>query len=512
MKEKVKKWLKTPDFYFYVVFVILSLAFTQLIIEKNDRLNLAIPILLTVFVVEVLMLYLLVRVRRKGWPLEKMFLLVATVLGIMFIILLPPGQAPDDGAHFSRAYGVADGVILAYPVTENENYSGVGSSLPEEVHVMLTTDNVRGTYKQKLKWALQGSSGNVKDTVYNGSALYSPLCYLPQVIGALIGRLFGMSVMGIAYLMEIFNFVAWLFLVYFGIKLLPKFKKMAILVALLPITLQEATSLSPDALTIGFAILLVGYVMNLAYARKGNLKKWDYILLAVIAIMIGMCKIVYVPLLLLYFTIPAERFGSKKRKWIALAVILGIAGIINFAWLLISSNTLLQSHIDSVDPKAQVKYILGAPIEYVGTMFRTVEWETTFWLHTMLGSTLGWLSIKLPDTIFYITFGIMLILIAQRDERLKIKVFDRVMYIASFVSILLLILTSLYLQWTPVGGDKVGGIQGRYFLPILALIPVMICRTNDKIPHMNLITENKIFCYGIVINMLAFVTFFVQNL
>jgi uncharacterized membrane protein len=57
-------------------------------------------------------------------------------------------------------------------------------------------------------------------------------------------------------------------------------------------------------------------------------------------------------------------------------------------------------------------------------------------------------------------------------------------FISSFFSFLSLSLTTylgaflivltLYLTWTTVGAEGVSGLQGRYFLPIFALIPVFI--------------------------------------
>ena len=40
--------------------------------------------------------------------------------------------------------------------------------------------------------------------------------------------------------------------------------------------------------------------------------------------------------------------------------------------------------------------------------------------------------------------------------------------------IIILILTSLYVQWTPFGLSKIDGVQGRYFIPILLLLPFIL--------------------------------------
>ena len=37
-----------------------------------------------------------------------------------------------------------------------------------------------------------------------------------------------------------------------------------------------------------------------------------------------------------------------------------------------------------------------------------------------------------------------------------------------------LIFTSLFVQWTTCGSDSIAGIQGRYFIPILPLLMLLV--------------------------------------
>ena len=55
------------------------------------------------------------------------------------------------------------------------------------------------------------------------------------------------------------------------------------------------------------------------------------------------------------------------------------------------------------------------------------------------------------------------------------------MYIDLIIFIILIVIilmsTSLYIQWTPLKNNTIYGIQGRYFLPLLMLVPILF----DKI-------------------------------
>lgn len=504
--EKVTILLKMPLFYFCVIFIISNIMFTRYILNSNG-LNIFWPVLAVELVIEGIIIALLILAEKRNWPIERKFLLMAISLGALFLVFLPPGQTPDEISHFRRAYGISEGVLIASDAVNEQG--AIGSAIPVETY-MLKDRPEPGSYKQVAEWLAQGQSGETSDQPYTNTALYNFLCYLPQVLASFVGRALGLSVIGIAYLMSVFNFAVWVLLVYFAIKIIPKFKTMLLFIALLPITLQEATSLAPDALAIGLGLFLVAYVMYLSYEKKTVMSKKELALLYIIAIVIGLCKIVYFPLVLLFVTIPAERFGSKKKKWIHLGIIAVLTLAVNLSWLAISSSLLIEFN-PGVDSKAQVAGILSNPFKYLMVMFRTVSENGSVWMQNMLGTVLGSFKFNMPLVMFLVAFSFWLLILAQRDESLKLKKYDRLVYIIVFFAIVLLIMTSLYVQWTAVGAEKIDGIQGRYFLPILILLPVMICRTNNKKTQSPIISQNTVLYYSLFMNVIAVTMFFAQN-
>lgn len=355
-------------------------------------------------------------------------------------------------------------------------------------------------------------SGVVEKTeqAYNNTALYNFVCYIPQSLAIMIGKMFGFSTAGLAYFARIFNFVLWAVLVYFAIKLIPKFKKIVLFIALLPITLQEATSLAPDALAIGLGIFLISYVVYLAYGRKEKLSRKELALLYTMAGVMGFCKIVYLPLVLLYLIIPEERFGSKKKKWIHLAIIGTLVVVLNLAWLAVSSGFLVEFN-PGVNSKEQLVWIMSHPFGYVVVIARTIVANMQLWISNMLGMHLGSFVFNLPSIVFLMSFAMFVVLFMQRDETLKIKKFDRIVFIVTFLIITMLIFTSLYIQWTAVSAPIIDGIQGRYFLPILLLVPLIFCRKDNKKIRATLISERAVLCYSVIVNIVALVLIFTQN-
>lgn len=440
------------------------------------------------------------------WPMEKWFLLIGGILGLLFILVLPVGQSPDDIMHFRRAYGISEGVLIPNAINENGE---VGSAVPIDAEEVLESFPEAGHYGEVAGELVSGTTEKTEQS-YNNTALYNFVCYLPQSLAMMIGKLFGMSTAGLAYLARFFNFALWIVLVFFAIKLMPKFKKIVLFIALLPITLQEATSLAPDALAIGLSFFMISYVTYLAYGRKKELNRKELALLYGLAGVIGFCKIVYLPLVLLYLIIPDERFGAKKNKWVHLGIIASVVVILNLMWLMVSSGYLVEFN-PGVNSKEQLMWVLSHPFNYLVVILRTVVANMELWMSSMLGMHLGSFVFNLPNILFLTSFALFVLLFAQRDETLNLKKFDRIVFLLTFLLIVLLIFTSLYIQWTAVGALIIDGIQGRYFLPILLLVPLFCCRAKNNKTYHTLVSERTVLCYSAIVNVFALVTIFMRN-
>ena len=507
MKEKLQKILKSKIFYIYLICILLTTFSTYQIASANG-IGKKPLIILAELIIETGIFATYIALKRKRVPLEKVFLVFAIPLGLVFLIFLPPGESPDEINHFKRAYAITEGHFVS-EVYDDTGHAG--SELPDNIQLSLVRMPEKGAYATVTQKLSEPVSIEKSYTNYNNTSLYHWACYLPQVVGIFLGRLFGASFEVMAYLAEIVDFIIWAILIYFAIKLIPKFKSIILFVSLLPITLQEATSLAPDALAIGLGIFLISFVCYLTYTKKSQLSVKEIILLYLLAIMIDYCKIVYLPFVLLYLIIPSERFGSKRAKWIHAAVLGVLLLILNLTWLSTSSQFLMEFN-EGVNTSEQVAGILRNPIRYVAVLFSSLNQNGGFYLTSMLGINLGSFSFNLPTIFTYLSFAIFILLFAQRHDSLKIKPFERAIFAATFLIIFLLIFTSIYVQWSPVGLPYVDGVQGRYFLPILLLIPIAIVSSKPRSPQTEIVSADTIFCYGLTTNLIAIALFFCQNL
>lgn len=400
----------------------------------------------------------------KSLKIEQKFLIIMPFLGVLYLIAFPFNTIPDEANHASRAYEVSNGHL-----TSNVYKDMIGNKLDSSLYKVFSNDNY-GKLVNNFKY--KTTKKNVKYSFANTS-LYSPISYLPQAIGITFGKIFSNRILIQLYFGRVFNFITFFILMYLSIKLIPFKKNIIFLIGVIPLVLQEAISLAPDAFTISMACFFVSYILYLRSSSEKITKK-NIAIISSASIILSQLKIVYLPICLLLFLIPFDKFESKKRKYVTLILIFLISSLLGFMWLKISSHYLeIQSGSDK-----QMSYILSNVFRYLEICITTFTNFSRDWLYEVFGRNLGMFTISLPS---FLIFGniILFIIISLTSKKEDIKEWEKWFITFVVLSVIFLIFTSLYIQWTPYKAGLIKGIQGRYFIPLLILISLII--SNKKI-------------------------------
>ncbi|MBQ3474593.1 MAG: DUF2142 domain-containing protein [Bacilli bacterium] len=470
MKNKIVNFIKNNGIFivFCICFIILNLYYlNKTVTNANKETKIIIS---SVFIIIEIVFLILLKTKFKSAKIEKIFLLIAVPIGLLYLVIFPIGQIPDENTHYLRSYAISEGYIVS-----DVNDKGVGSAyLPDNVLNNFYGGEKNHSYSEVAKNIFEKSDNLEKKKYYfSNTSLYNFIIYVPQTTGILMGKILHLPPLMIAYLARLFNFATYILLLYFAIKLIPFLKKYVMLVALLPISLQEGVSLSPDALAISLSLLFVSLILYYRYEYKEKISNKKYTLLLTLSTILSLCKIVYIPILLLLLLIPQERFKSKKDKYIKVFLLIMICVIINGAWTIFATRYLNESN-PGVNSSDQVKYILTSPFNYIGVMLKTTKEHYTEFLHQVFGKDLGALNISTYKLYPIISGSILLVLSFICSIKNKIKNNkERIIYLFIPITIILLIFTSLYVQWTPLKNDVIIGIQGRYFIPILIFVPLI---------------------------------------
>ena len=504
MKEKIKNNLNY--IIFVMVMILLNYMFMGSAIAAAFHKSLSILCMNLIIIMIEIGFVILIHNKLTKWKIESTFLLISIILGIGYMIVFPVAGTPDELAHFYRAYEVS-----SFHVTSEYKDSYGGRELPASlIKIFEDQDIFNIKYKDELGALRIKLNKNEKTFIeFSSSALYSPICYLPQSIGIGIGRILNLPPTIIFYLGRITNFICFIIMMYFAIKYIPIRKTTTLVLATLPIVFQAAISLSPDALTIATAFSLVSFTLYMKYEKKKLLDQKDYVIMILLSILMSMLKIVYIPICFVLLLIPKEKFKSTKDKYMKLTLLFIFIIILNLGWLAYSSRFLIETN-PGVNSKEQIQFILTSPIAYCKVLFNTISNYYHLYLITGLGGSLGWLRIVLNEFYVFLYFMMIVFMTITEQSSKKLKQIEKCWIGILIIGVILLIFTSLYVQWNPVMQEMILGVQGRYFIPI-ALLAVLLVENKVKyqldnqlkyiltfIAFFNIYATVVCFCYHLV--------------
>ena len=418
---------------------------------------------------------------------EKVFIIIAIFFGIIYGIITPPFQSVDEANHFFRSYAISEGLFIA----ENNN-NNIGSYLPESLSKLnqnysyLIKNITQKTSVDQLKKSLKIKTNKTKKFIhYPNTALYSPIAYIPQSIGIIIGKILHTPPLIALYLARFLNLILYTILGYYAIKHIPFLKIATFLLLLSPMNLSLGCSCSTDATLIGISILLTAKIFEYAFDKTESLTYKDYFLLSILLFILALTKhnFYLIPLL---FLIPKEKFKNKYLIKITSIILPSIIGCIIWSDMIKDLYVPLNSNANMY---SQADFIIHNPIKYIWILTITTIVKFFRLLITSIG-VLGWQDTKL-DNLTYIIYPILISIsiIYSGIKNFIIHNYQKYIIIITAITGYVIISTYLYLAWSNVGSLIITGLNGKYYtpllIPIFAVIAALIKYKKDE--------NNKIF-------------------
>ncbi len=418
----------------------------------------------------------------------RFFLVFGLIFGIIMSFHLQPLSGTDEFTHFPRAFQIESGQLWVKKLPGNQ----YGGYLPTNVVNMingyrnLTREPTGQSYEfssRQLKTLYSGENKiGTKNTatVFSSDAAYTPLGYLPSIVGIFLAHLIRAPLIWYVYLARLGSLMVYITLVWFAVKLIPQGKWFLVVVALLPTSITAALTIGQSALLLGTSWLLIALVFAII-ANKVKLNWRMLVVLSIFSIMLSIIKQGYIFIALLPLLIPLRRFSSKVN-FIIWKVIMGI--------ILLGSTILIGLFTDhiakdvvlapisgiKINTTQQIHYILHNSLVYTGRLLAqpfTKSFDTVY---------LGFVGIVTQRLLYLSVVMIGLLYLAllftwKNTNPIPQFVQQRYYLIGSVGTIVianyLLVATALYIAFTQVGSSVVGGLSGTNFLPLLPLTLVL---------------------------------------
>jgi uncharacterized membrane protein len=429
---------------------------------------------------------------------HKYFVITSLCFGLLYCLIVPPFQVPDEYNHFFRSWQITEGVLIGVKSADKR----LGGELPSSlIQVAKPFYNIR--YNKNNKTSLDTILVYVKIPLqpdyrqfidFSNTALYAPTAYIPQSLAILIFRNLKCTPLSILYFARIFNLIFWLSIVYIGIKTTPVFKGLMTYLALLPASLFINATANADVLTNALSFLFIAFMLKYIFKNDRIMGRiWGILIL--ITCLINLNKLAYFPLLLLVFLIKKNNFQNQKQRVLYITTFL----IFNLTTLIIWSKISTALHIpfeeynteyrigqqlnEGVEPIRQLNFIIHNPLIYskilVMSYLKTLPYTFVHYI-----GKFGWEGNYLP---LWIVIPLILMLLLRgylESPKLNTPFIKRAFWgIGILTSISFA--TVMYMLWVAVGGDFIHNLGGKYFIPIFPLFFMALphISTSIKTPH-----------------------------
>lgn len=503
IKEIAKKiYNKTIFIIETIISLVLGIAIYRISYKMQELGYISKPNMIIAVASEILLILLMIRNTIKYKKnIGNLFITYVIPIGILFLILLPINWVPDEEGHMFKTYDISKGNLITPLGEKNEGDIYV----PRE---MLELFDLRDGIKYSTIHEHMQKEANYDDVVpaQTIAKTYSPINYISGAIVFAFCRILNVNILLACYIARLANFLLAITAIYYCIKIIPFGKLLLAIYMLLPMSIQQLASLSADVFINSVSLLFIVYNLKLLYQEK-DLDIKQKILYYVLALSIALCKYVYFPLVFMSILLIKNKNISKRNK-IELIVVSTIASIlVAVGWFMFS-----QKYVDvreiiisrNVQPIEQIKYILKNPIKYIKVLLVTFNQSGGFYINTFIGSSLGMLNIKVPEIIVMIYMVTLAVLpFLERCEK-SFERYQKWIMIGIALILILLIITGLYITWSPLQATDVLGVQGRYFVPVFILILLAFMNKENKVEIKNL--EIKYFMMYFVLNIIPIIS------
>ncbi len=432
--------------------------------------------------------------------------------GTGYALLVPVFQAPDEPAHFARAYGVAEGQFVL-----RDHPRALADLMYRSADAYYDAENF--LVFRHVREMLENSRDRVPNVAYNSSQ-YSFAAYLPHAAIIKLVMVFvdhpGDMLISL-YAGRILTVLLYCAAIGWAMVMVPWAAWLVFWVGITPMALSQAAVFSTDVLVFCSGLVLLCIAVS-------PLKLYIYATLAICSVFVLL--VIKPPYVFLVLVPLAGAVLTRRHRWQKTAVLVlgtGLAVWAGFIWKnMVDAHDIYAFTMERINyyrsgdiqPAAQLRHILDHPLQFAGVLGNTLV-QHGFTLVRQFVGVLGWHDLPLPIVTVAVWLGLapaafyhglctLPVTHTTRAQKpggetpysqseasfalspketdilggmqggdtgvLAAKRGFGVVWIAAGVLTILSILAVLYLTWMPVGAQTIEA-QGRYFhIPVLAVL------------------------------------------
>ncbi len=244
LKEKKKEIYIAGSIILITAMFVWNTYFSKIGISNTNRLLLCIGVYILLLVT--CLCSSLIYICKKE-SMEKASIMMVSIVGLIYMFVMPVSSAPDESVHLFTAYHTSNMIL------------GIDdSSCKDAQQVMMRLDDAQYNFQSSGYTidAIESNLSQINHPIENeqlvqagwGVMYGNEYLFIPCALGITVGRLLRLGTFQVFLLGRLFNFLFYLTISFIALKLLPFGKELLTIILLFPMSSQQGMSYSYDAI------------------------------------------------------------------------------------------------------------------------------------------------------------------------------------------------------------------------------------------------------------------------
>lgn len=413
-------------------------------------------------------------VRRKPkqlWPIHKIYLLLSLTIGLIFSLALPVFQEQDGQYHFETSAALAGLPVNLSNIESIKSYHG----LKEQARSHQVGGYFAQYYTQKVELLPLKEIPRIPNSAAFNGFNYDLIGHLIPAIGVRIGYHIYPSVGVMTLVARLLSVSLTSFAMYAIIKWVKRYKVLFAAVMLSPVVMASAASLTYDTLNLLLIALLAAYCINLLVAPTVSFKdelrtSGIFSLIAIFSLKTSNVPFLIIPFLILghqklqdYYQNSSD--GERHQERIEKRILIG-SGIA----LLVALVIWCYRNID----------MSGAIYHLYETFFARRNIEIQDEITRVFSQTNSYAN-AMPVWMSILWVIVIAFALFSESPFFNARFIARATGGVIIFSVLAIYLKMMENFSSSTIFTKITGVQGRYFTPIVFLLPIVAGNKDRKL-------------------------------
>ena len=407
----------------------------------------------------------------------EFFLLTAIPLSVIFLILIPPNCFVDSKTHVIAIYRLSNLLMGKGEWLSRADDARFINELWPEIAVPNTA---------RYDSLISASSWLIKDDTLvdiiiheDKMKFYSIVSYFPEVLGFTLARLLRLGTVPSLYLSRLFLNIFYIAVCTYAIKIMPNGKFCLAFTALLPESIHIAGAFSYDGMAVSCSLCFIACCFNVvdSVSRNGDRKSkiltkelircmiWSFILASVKG---GGFFFLMIPLA--FLSVSRKNARTFLRPMMIISA--GLLSALIFNVIATCGISLFQ--LSGEEGYLNATFAFENPLSFlIMAAYAYVYWFELLFMG-VTGGMMSWGDYVVPDVIMAVFVVLIFVfLVFEKGDSFSRKYKK---YLVLSVIFFLLFTPVMLLSFTRTDSRDIGGLQGRYYTPLVPLVMIMITK------------------------------------